>query len=98
MTVEAEVADDALTISVTGRLDYQCAPAFRDVWTDMPPSVTRCVLDLHGTDFIDSSGLGMLVDLHRHLGGREIRITRCSPHVSRILRIAHFDRKFLLDG
>lgn len=94
MSVEAVITEDAVTIAVAGRMDYSCADAFRTACRDLPESVRRFEVDLAETEFIDSSGLGMLIDLKRTAGERLVHISRCAPHVRRILMISHFDRRF----
>ena len=94
MSVEAMITGDAITIAVTGRMDFACAQAFRTTYRDLPESISRFEVDLKETEFIDSSGLGMLIDLKRIAGDRLVHISRCAPHVRRILMISHFDRRF----
>lgn len=82
-------------LSVRGEVDMATAPALAAALSGMVAAGDRLVVvDLSGTDFIDSSGLGVLVvalrQLRRH-GGR-MRVVCSSPRVCKVFEIAGFDR------
>lgn len=54
------------------------------------------IIDLRDTTYIDSSALGMLMVLHRFVGGERgtIKIVNVPPSVLDVLRIAHFHQFF----
>jgi anti-anti-sigma factor len=53
-------------------------------------------VDLSGTDYLDSSALGMLLLLREHAGGEgsKIDIVNSSPDVKKILDVANFGKLF----
>ncbi|MCJ2188118.1 STAS domain-containing protein [Novosphingobium beihaiensis] len=79
------------------RLDAAAAPAFRQELQDrFDHRPERVVLDLTHVDFIDSTGLGVLVSMLKQMGtnGR-IAIVGASPAVQRLLQITRLDTLFL---
>jgi anti-anti-sigma factor len=52
-----------------------------------------------GTDYMDSSALGMLLLLRERVGNdkAEIAITHCNPEIRKIFKISNFDRLFKID-
>jgi anti-sigma B factor antagonist len=63
-----ELADDGtVTVTVTGEIDYcnadDVSQAIRDAVADWSPSVVR--VDLSDATFIDSTGLGALIEGYR---------------------------------
>lgn len=68
-TIEIDERPGAWVLRVTGELDYSECGAFRGqidrVLRAMPAG---CVVDLSGIDYLDSSGLGLLLALAREYG------------------------------
>ena len=56
----------------------------------------KYTVDLAGTDYLDSSALGMLLLLREHAGGEgaAIQIINASPDVKKILDVANFGKLF----
>ena len=54
------------------------------------------IVDLSATEYLDSSALGMLLLLREHAGGESsnIRISKASPEVKKILDVANFEKLF----
>ena len=86
---------DLVTIRIAGQFSFPVYQQFRDAYTQCGTG-KRYVVDLRGTEYMDSSALGMLLVLREHVGGdaADIRIVNCSPEVQRILQAAHFERLF----
>ena len=78
-----------------GRLNMVSAPRLRDAVTEaIGDGHTRIVLDMAGTEFIDSSGLGALVGClkaARQAGG-DLRIANVGPQVQMVLALTSMDR------
>ncbi|MFT6154587.1 MAG: anti-anti-sigma factor [Bermanella sp.] len=85
-----------VTISVTGRFDFNILQLFRDAYSKYSGSTLNFTLDLSKTEYIDSSALGMLLNMKNHLGADDcaIVIKNCQPNLMKIFSIAHFDKKF----
>jgi anti-sigma B factor antagonist len=83
---------------LSGDLDY--AEAGRVVDTARAgledDAVRRLVLDLRGLEFIDSSGVGALVNVHRlaEATGCPVALRNVGPGTAAVLKIAAIDRIF----
>jgi len=97
MTVISELSADGqqLTILVQGRFDFAMHQDFRNAYEEVA-NVQRFVVDLRGTQYLDSSALGMLLLLRDHAGGEDaqVRLVNCSPDVNTILTISNFSKLF----
>lgn len=95
MAVQWQNNGSTTMIRVSGRFDYKIHQDFREAYRHCPQR-TSFIVDLGGTEYIDSSALGMLMVLREHAGGEQaaVRIQNCSTHVRKILQIAHFERFF----
>ncbi|EAT13153.1 STAS domain-containing protein [Bermanella marisrubri] len=84
-------------ISINGRFDFNILQEFRDAYSSLESSSKAFVVDLGKTEYIDSSALGMLLNMKNHLGSDDqgIEIRNCQPNLKKIFSIAHFDKKFL---
>lgn len=87
-----------IVIRIDGRFDYTSNRDFRTAYMNTPGEGYSYLLDLSGTEYVDSSALGMLLVFRDHAGGDdaqiEIRVT--DPQVRKILEIANFDKLFTL--
>jgi len=85
-----------MTVSISGRFDFNLLQEFRDSYSDYENTDLSFVVDLAQTEYIDSSALGMLLNMKNHLAAddRAIEIRNCQPNLMKIFTIAHFDKKF----
>ena len=90
-------SDELLTISVSdagivasGEIDAHTAPSLAAAIDGAGPDVA---LDLSGVEFVDSSGLRVLIDAHQRLdeAGGALRIVSPSDPVRRLLEISGVD-------
>lgn len=95
---------DTLEICIEGPFDFNLLKGFRDAYGDNINDATEkpyanYVVNLRTTNSIDSSALGMLLNMKRFLNqkDREIKITYCQPQIRKILVISRFDKKFSID-
>jgi len=88
-----------VTIDISGRFDFSIHREFRQVYEQDRSGTTQYLIDLHQTEYMDSSALGMLLLLREHAGGdrANIKIVHCQPEVKKILTIANFHHLFCLD-
>ncbi|WP_375500152.1 STAS domain-containing protein [uncultured Jatrophihabitans sp.] len=81
----------AVVVAPVGDLDVYSAEPLREALTELTAEDTRdaVVIDLAGSDFIDSSALGVLVGTMKKLAESERRLAIAStkPHLVKILRI-----------
>lgn len=87
-------SDELLTISsndtglaAIGEIDAHTAPSLASAIDAAGPDVA---LDLSGVEFVDSSGLRVLIDAHQRLAeaGGGLRLTALSEPVRRLLEIS----------
>lgn len=85
----ADAPDDELLVAVRGEIDMASAPQLRELLeTATDAGVTRVVLDCRGLEFLDSSGIGVLVAARKRLGeGGELVIDSPPAHVRKVLDI-----------
>lgn len=97
MTVTSELSADGrqLTLFIEGRFDFAAHQDFRAAYEESPQDLSY-VVDLLGTQYLDSSALGMLLLLRDHAGGDKavVRLINCTPDVRTILAISNFSKLF----
>lgn len=87
------------TIEIKGKFDFNFVQDFRNAYSDITGSLETVVVDLRETDYMDSSALGMLLNMQKSLAGKvnRIKISNCRPQIKKILQISRFDKKFDID-
>ena len=100
--LETEARGDVIIARVTGELDLAGAPATGEaIGEAVPTSARALVVDFSELEFIDSSGIAMLFNLARRLGGRRQQlhvVAMASEPVARVLEIVEFDRAAPVHG
>lgn len=97
------VAPDAHRIVVTveeTRLDAAIATRFKDRMREI---VTKCdtsvLLDLGLVDFMDSSGLGAMIAVHKAMPeGVTLILQGLTPNVDRVFRLTRMDTVFTISA
>lgn len=90
LELTTRVEGDAAVISVRGEVDVASAPALRGAIRQViDDGSTRVVLDLADLEFIDSSGLGVLVGALKNLRERDgaLVLRAVPPSTRKILDI-----------
>lgn len=97
-TVTVNRGDEETVISIKGRFNFELHSQFRAAYQGelQGSNKPKFVLDLAGTEYIDSSALGMLLLLREEVGGNEsdIKIVNTRPEIRKILETANFQRLF----
>lgn len=102
MSLSTRVSDDgaSVTIAISGRFDFGIHREFRNAYekAEVKTPHPKFVVDLGGTEYMDSSALGMLLLLREHAGGdrSDVTIVNCRPVIKEILDIANFDKLFTI--
>jgi anti-sigma B factor antagonist len=95
-TFEVDRSDARIgVIRPVGRLNMASAPQLSTMITDIvADGCSHLILDLSGTEFIDSSGLGALVaSLKRcRQAGGDLRLAAPTPQVTTALELTNLDR------
>jgi anti-sigma B factor antagonist len=83
----AEASSD--TVVVRGEIDMATAPQLRDLLEELVSGGSqRIVLDCRDLEFLDSSGIGVLVAARNRMGDAgEMVIDSPTPHVLKVLEI-----------
>lgn len=85
--------DETLLVTMTGKLTFSDNAGFKVILDEMSRGgIKDCVFDLAGLDFVDSTGLGMLVLAHDTAGenGFTVRLRNARGHVRALLDRAEF--------
>ncbi|WP_137167578.1 STAS domain-containing protein [Salinimonas lutimaris] len=90
--------DSHLVISLDEKFDFAKVHDFRQAYAELPSSVKVIEVNLAETEYMDSSALGMLLNMQKSMSEQvsEFKITNCRPQVARILKISRFDKKFAI--
>ena len=97
--VEVRSADRAAVIVVSGELDLASAPALEE---ELTRAVTNgadpVIVDLRELEFIDSTGLGLLIKANRkaEAAGRRFAIVRGQSQVQRLLGVTGIEQRLTL--
>ncbi len=95
MAVTSTESGDTVTIHVTGRFDFAAHQEFINAYKSLPKGEKRFVVDLSGAEYMDSSAMGMLLQLREHSNkNRPVELVNGNEGIREILRIANFDKLF----
>lgn len=101
MSIAASPSADGktLTIKIDERFDFTAHSALRAAYATDPRRYEAYVLDLRDTQYMDSSALGMLLQMREHAGGGRsaIRIKNAKPAIREILSVANFQQLMTID-
>lgn len=87
-TVQLQPRADAALIVVSGELDIASAPELEQALDQIrPESTTLVIVDLRGLEFMDSTGLSIIVRAHQRLSEHncELTLIKGPPQVQRLL-------------
>lgn len=91
-------AGDALGVVVmAGEIDFSVTPQVRERLLDLVGETDADILlDMAGLDYIDSSGLALLLELRKHLqeDGRSVRVRSISPQVRKLFNLTQLAELF----
>ena len=97
MGIASSVSADGgtVTIQVNGRFDFSTHQDFLKTYKQYPKGEKRYVVDLKAADYMDSSAMGMLLQLRDHgTGAAKVQLVNGNDGIKEILRIANFDKLF----
>jgi anti-sigma B factor antagonist len=99
MIVTLEAIANYVVVHVKGKkIDAAGAVDFKNSVTGLVDGGSRnLVLDLSEVDFIDSSGLGAIVGVLKHIGQQgNLMISGATPAVERMFKMTRMDKVFRL--
>jgi anti-anti-sigma factor len=89
-----------LTIKVKGKFTFESHLQFKKALLrddeEAQSKITRFIVDLSGTEYIDSSALGLLLILREEVTSKNstIEISHARPEVYNVLKTANFHKLF----
>ncbi len=95
MSFNTSLKDNILTITLGNKFDFDSIEDFQKTYIDS--NAKEYTIDFRNTEYMDSSGLGMLLNMKRKLGENiSITLTNCRPQIKKVLVISRFEQKFKL--
>lgn len=99
MQMDQRTIDGIVVFSLKGRLDGNTAREFEQtVLASLENGAKRIVFDCQGLDYINSTGLRVMVMAYQRLHDRDGRIAVCSlkDYIQEIFDISGYDQIFVL--
>lgn len=99
MSITSAMSDDneTVTIKVSGRFDFSTHQDFVQVYKSFPKGEKSYVVDLDGAEYMDSSAMGMLLQLREYnKHGEQVVLLNGNDAVKDVLRIANFGKLFAI--
>lgn len=94
-------SDSVGLVAVSGEVDVYTSPRVRSAMLDhFEAGCTSLVVDLSSVDYLDSSGLGILVaglKRAREQGG-EVHLVTTKPRIMRVLEVTGLDKVFSISA
>ncbi len=87
-------------ISLDETFDFNCVEEFRKAYESVDLNkARRFIIDFRATHYMDSSALGMLINMQKYWKEHcsDIRIINTNPQVKKIFAISRFDKKFTIE-
>jgi anti-sigma B factor antagonist len=101
LSLATRSVSDHTVLEIGGEIDVYTAPTLRERLLEMVSNgERRVVVDLGKVEFLDSTGLGVLVGAHRRLRAADGLLTLVCPHerLLKIFRITGLDSVFEIHG
>jgi anti-anti-sigma factor len=92
MTLSVQQADGNVTICLSDKFDFMSADNFRQAYESNEGE--NYIVDFKSTEYMDSSGLGMLLNMKRSIGAKDISLINCKPQIKKVLVISRFEEHF----
>ncbi|HPA72559.1 MAG: STAS domain-containing protein [Spirochaetes bacterium] len=99
MKIEIKESDDLVGIVVNGDIEMMTIKEFKEKLFDIGQNVNKDVeLDLSSVDYIDSSGVGVLISLMKlqKKKGKSFKIAKVSSQVMNVLQLSSLSDVFNL--
>lgn len=97
LSLDVTRSGDWSVVRVGGEIDLATAPRLRErLITVIDDGADRLVVDLGGVDFIDSTGLGVLIGALKRVRGRDgdLRLVCGEPRILKVFEITGLDKVF----
>lgn len=92
MSITTSLNGDELTIHTDVRFDFNELDNFKSAYESN--KVKKYTVNFTGTSYIDSSGLGMLINMKKDIGSNPIDLINCNQQIKKVLVLSRFDEQF----
>ncbi|MES9945804.1 MAG: STAS domain-containing protein [Candidatus Thiodiazotropha sp.] len=100
MSISSELSPDenSVTIVISGRFDFSTHQEFMQAYKAFPKGEKVFVVDLTNAEYLDSSAMGMLLQLREHSSSDSdgVVLKNGNDAVQDVLRIANFGKLFVI--
>jgi anti-anti-sigma factor len=88
-----------VTIKVSGRFDFSSHQSFIAAYKEHPRGEKEYIIDLSAAEYMDSSAMGMLLQLREYSSKKPNCVVICNGNeaIKEILRIANFGKLFTIN-
>lgn len=85
-----------LTVRISGKFNFKMYREFARIYTGNKGKYDRYILDMRETNYMDTSALGMLLQMREYLDASrdDIHIINCSNQLQSLFEISNFDQLF----
>lgn len=100
MSITSNLSDDQITVTikVAGRFDFSTHQDFVQAYKGYPKGDKCYVVDLGGAEYMDSSAMGMLLQLREYSRpGANVTLANSNETVRDVLQIANFGKLFIIE-
>lgn len=96
INVTVKESEKEINIAIKGHFDFSQVQEFRNAYQDYKGYYAT--VDMREVEYMDSSGLGMLLNMANHLGPQKElpKLMNCRAAIKKVLLISRFDRKFII--
>lgn len=98
MRYETEQIGGALVVKLYGEIDHHCVSEIRDDIDRQIAirNINSLIVDLGGVEFMDSSGIGMIMGRYKNMVSRggKMMLVRPQPQVDKVLELSGIKKLF----
>ncbi len=101
INIESKIIDNTWNVNLSGELDVSNCNKLKSYLNELlEEQMLDITLDIKSLEYIDSTGLGILIGILKVLKSneKEIKIVNCRDNIKKILNITGLDKIFNLEG